>query len=53
MNSLQKFGVQELSADEIKETHGGIAPLVGYGLWLLAGIAVGAAITIYANSKKS
>ncbi len=28
MKNLSKFGVQELNAQEIKETQGGIAPLV-------------------------
>lgn len=49
MKNLQSFGVQELNAEEIREIQGGIAPLLAYGLWLCAGIAVGAAIRWYAK----
>jgi|TARA_B110000037_G_C17123440_1_gene506928 lactobin A/cerein 7B family class IIb bacteriocin len=55
MKNLQNFGVQELSASEIREVDGGFVPLIIWGVYLsanavagiigtcfLAGVAVGA-----------
>lgn len=44
MKNLENFGVLELNQQEIREIQGGLAPLVVYGLYLLAGITVGCLI---------
>ena len=49
-HSLESLRVQELNAQEIREIEGGIAPLVVYGAYLLAGIAVGLIIGYYLRS---
>ena len=46
--NLENLNLVELNAQEVQEVEGGIAPLVVYGLWLCAGIAVGAAIKCFA-----
>lgn len=51
MKNLENYGVLEMNAKEIKETDGGIAPLIVYGLWLCAGIAVGLVVGYYTNKE--
>ena len=49
MKNLQNFGVQELSAKEIRETSGGFFP------WIILGIVALATVigqTIFSNSNK-
>ncbi len=52
MNNLSKFGVQELNAQEIRETDGGFLPLLLLGAAVLLTGCSGAKTTISATVKK-
>lgn len=46
MKNIENYGVLEMNFQEMQEVEGGIAPLLAYGLWLGAGIAVGMLLSL-------
>ena len=45
--NLENLNLVELNAQEVQEVEGGIAPLVVYGAFWVAGFAIGSAIAYY------